>query len=110
MTPIQERIATMRRIVDAAGGRNLTKSQLEDFQEAVVGFKSLAEDLGPEVLSDLAPALKSGVDGFETLVGKLEAWSARHNGGRSRPRRSPREPNGLDVHLGARPLDLRDEG
>lgn len=82
MNPIQERITAMRRIVDAAGGRNLTQSQKADFRAASSEVLDYASDhLDRGAVSDLAATIKS-VDGIPAVVDAFEAWSARHNGGR----------------------------
>jgi HK97 family phage major capsid protein len=81
VTLITERLATMRRIVDAAGGRDLTKAQPADYKSASRDVLDAAADLPTEAVQDLTKAIKS-VDDLPGIVTALEGWSARHNGGR----------------------------
>jgi hypothetical protein len=79
---IQERIRTMRGIVDAAGGRPLTKAQTADFRAASREVLDTVTDTfdGPAV-KDLADAIKSA-DGIPDVADAFEGWAARHNNGR----------------------------
>ena len=93
MTLITERIADMRRIVDAAGGRELTKSQLADYKAASRDVLDAAGDLDIEAVRDIGAAIKS-VDDLPGIVTALEGWSTRHNGGRKSAGRAVVEADG----------------
>gem|GEM_PF-3852100 len=86
ISSIQEPISTMRRILDAAGDRPLTKSQDADLRLAITdfgdGLKSVDDiDLLRKGADVLDRAIKSG--DTDALVHDLEAWARQHpNGGR----------------------------
>jgi hypothetical protein len=89
MTAIKDNIGRLRRIVDAAAGRDLTKSQAEDFSNT---FKAVLSDLyvdGDDALigrsvDDFRAALKAGIESgdLEDVVDGLEQWGRRNNWGR----------------------------
>jgi HK97 family phage major capsid protein len=78
-TAFDEKVSTMRRIVDAANGRDLTASQARDFESA--SKQALAEAIDHDALPKLTAALKS-VHDLPALVDAFESWSTSNNHGR----------------------------
>jgi HK97 family phage major capsid protein len=79
LTAFDEKVQTMRRIVDAADGRDLTASQARDFESA--SKQALAEAIDHDALPKLTASLKS-VHDLPALVDAFEGWSESNNHGR----------------------------
>lgn len=78
MTLIADRIARMRRIVDAADGRTFTKAQTADFKNASREMLDEAADtMDSEAVQALGRSLKS-VDDLPGVVDALENWQRNH--------------------------------
>ncbi len=80
-TPFNTKVATMRRIVDAAGDRPLTKSQTSDFDTATKEALGLVIDADPDAVHELFGTMKSAGSLVDAVDG-FESWSVRHAGGR----------------------------
>jgi HK97 family phage major capsid protein len=96
MTPIAESIRTMRGIVDAANGRDLTKAQAADFRTASRDvLDTVTDTFDPPAVKDLAASIKSVADdGIPAVVDAFEGWAGRHNNGRKSAGRAILENDG----------------
>ena len=92
-TAFDTKVATLRGIVNAAKGRDLTKAQASDFDTTSKEALGLVIDADPEAVQELYGAMKSAGD-LPAVVDGFERWSARHAGGRKSAGRAINEGNG----------------
>lgn len=81
LTAFDEKVSTMRRIVDAAGDRDLTNSQARDFDTASKEALGLVIDHDEQSVQRLLASVKSASD-LPAMVSAFEDWSASNNHGR----------------------------
>lgn len=93
MTVITDKIATMRRIVDAANGRDFTKAQAGDFRDSREALDLVTDTFDAPAVKALGAAIKA-VDGLPGIVNAFEGWDRTHGRKSAGRAIAPENPSG----------------